>query len=75
MAPSYIKGETEIKHSGERIERRSHGREFMGRTVSDRLGMFLTFASNALKVILGTKIESLKKKKSQWLFLCVDKAY
>lgn len=34
----------------------------MGRTVSDRLGMFLTFASNALKVILGTKIESLKKK-------------
>lgn len=35
--------------------------EFTGRTVSDRVGMNLAFASNALKVILGTKIDSLKK--------------
>lgn len=33
----------------------------MGRAVSDRVGMNLAFASDALKVILGTKIDSLKK--------------
>lgn len=33
----------------------------MGRAVSDRVGMNLAFASDALKVILGAKIDSLKK--------------
>lgn len=33
--------------------------ECVGRTVSDRVGMNLAFALNALKVILGTKIDSL----------------
>lgn len=48
--------------------------ECVGRTVSDRVGMNLAFALNALKVILGTKIDSLlKKKKSNGSFFVLIK--